>query len=118
MPNSLDTLEYAASLEAAGVPKAQAEAHARALAQATKDLHLLPRAIEVQSLKQERAEVRLDGRLDGIDARLNALEQSVAAMGKDVAQLNKDVAKLMVMMRILFAFIVPTFVAVVAHLFV
>ncbi|MES2128895.1 MAG: hypothetical protein V4463_16620 [Pseudomonadota bacterium] len=143
MTTPIDTLEYAASLEAAGVPKTQADAHARALAQALKEVHLLPRAIDEQTQRLGQAEARLNHRLDQIESRLTVLEHTVAEMhqqqlkfqartdkrlgelGKDhvqlekeVAKLEKEVAKLAVMMKILLAVLVPTCVSVVARWFV
>ena len=80
---AIDTLSYARRLEQAGVPRAQAEAHAEAV-------HALVREevatkADVQSVRRDLQEVetrlkaelreldlRLGGKIDGVEARLDA----------------------------------------------
>ncbi len=76
MPIQFDTLDYAKKLENAGVPVAQAEAHASALGDVlgkTIVVHGELAAVEDRlCAKIDVVEGRLNAKIDGVDDRLNA----------------------------------------------
>jgi hypothetical protein len=90
----LDTLDYAKKLEAAGVPKAQAELQASALNDAlassvvsSRDLSNLEQAIDGRFASLEakidarfqQVDARFDARFDNVDARFDARFDNVDA---------------------------------------
>ena len=91
----LDTLDYAKKLEAAGVPKAQAELQASALNAALagsvasrSDLSTLAQRIDANFASlQAKIDARfqeVDGRFDNVDARFDALLGNVDARFQSV----------------------------------
>ncbi|HWJ94194.1 MAG TPA: hypothetical protein VNT33_05680 [Telluria sp.] len=87
MTRQFDAITYAQELEAAGVPKAQAEVHAKALAYALNDSVVLPEQLAAVEQKlngridalgsalraeMREMEARLRGEMQAIEARLNA----------------------------------------------
>jgi hypothetical protein len=84
----LDTLDYARKLEAAGVPKAQAELQARALNDALAssiasrgDLSNLEQAIDG---KFAGLEAKIDARFQKVDARFDDIESRFNARFDDI----------------------------------
>jgi hypothetical protein len=81
---TIDTLEYVKRLEAAGVPRPQAEAHAQAMRDtvapqlATKaDLDLLGTKLEA---RMDALEARLEGRMNALEARTAAVESRLGML--------------------------------------
>lgn len=89
---SIDTLRYVKRLEAAGLPRPQAEAHAEGLRDeivpqlATKsDLDAAVARLETNlGARIEASEAKLGARIDGVDSKLNAridgVESKLGAM--------------------------------------
>ena len=96
---ALETLAYVRHLESAGVPRAQAEAHAEAVASFAGDTVATKRdLLEVEArLRAEIREldIRLSGRMDLQDAGLNArMDQLEARMEQAEARFNARLEQL------------------------
>lgn len=76
MTRQFDAITYAQELEAAGVPKAQAEVHAKALSYALSDSVVLP---EQLAAVQHELDNKLDALRDYVDAKIDALSNSIDA---------------------------------------
>ena len=87
MPIQFDTLEYAKTLQAAGIPQDQAEAHAQALTTALSGAVVVPSEMvllkadllaRMDLLKQE-LEARMDAMKQSLEARMDAMGQALGA---------------------------------------
>ncbi len=68
MTKQFDAITYAQELEGAGVPKAQAEVHAKALSYALSDSVVLP---EQLTSVQQQLVTKIDGATHELDAKLD-----------------------------------------------
>jgi len=93
MPARFDTLSYAQELEAAGVPKAQAEVHAKALAQVVNTMMVTPADLDaaIGALKRELldkialVEVEIKAYVDTtVNTAVNRLELKIINLQAEV----------------------------------
>ena len=93
---AFDPLEYAHQLEASGVPRAQAEVHARAMtamflhnfdALVTKD-YLDVRLAETEARLEARIDKRIDERFKELDKRFAEIDQRFAEVDRRLAGLD------------------------------
>jgi hypothetical protein len=103
MTAHFDPLDYARQLESAGVPKSQAEVHARTLAHVVNDCVAVP--ADLVSMKRElthqisETETRLRAEIGESEARLRAeIAESEARLRAEIAQtglrLKDEISKL------------------------
>jgi len=87
MPIQFDTLEFARTLQAAGIPQDQAEAHAQALGTALSGAVVVPSELvlvkadllaRMELLKLE-LEARMDAMQQAFEARMDAMQQAFEA---------------------------------------
>jgi len=74
MTKQFDAITYAQELEAAGVPKAQAEVHAKALSYALSDSVVLPAQL---AAVQHEIDNKVDALRDYVDAKIDALSDKL-----------------------------------------
>ena len=91
---AVDTLRIARNLEAAGVERRQAEAHAEALrvvADASREDLATKGDIAMLGAKIERLEGRIDGlegRIDGLEGRIDGLEGRIDGMHRELVTIR------------------------------
>jgi hypothetical protein len=105
---SIDTLEYARRLEAAGVDRVQAEAHAQAAAELIAGQSATKADVENAILRLEskidREIARLESRIDGLESKIDRetarLESRIGhlevATRREIAELENRLIKYMV----------------------
>jgi deoxyribodipyrimidine photolyase-like uncharacterized protein len=96
MPIQFDTLEFAKTLQAAGIPQDQAEAHAQALGTALSGAVVVPSELvlvkadllaRMELLKHE-LEARMDSLQQAFEARMDTLENSFGKLRRLVLTLT------------------------------
>ena len=91
---AVDTLRIARNLEAAGVERRQAEAHAEALrvvADASREDLATKGDIAMLGAKIERLEGRIDGlegRIDGLEGRIDGLEGRIDGLHRELVTIR------------------------------
>ena len=94
MSAAVDTLRIARNLEAAGVERRQAEAHAEALrvvADASREDLATKGDIAMLGAKIERLEGRIDGlegRIDGVEGRIDGLEGRIDGLHRELVTIR------------------------------
>jgi len=94
MSAAVDTLRIARNLEAAGVERRQAEAHAEALrvvADASREDLATKGDIAMLGAKVERLEGRIDGlegRIDGVEGRIDGLAGRIDGLHRELVTIR------------------------------
>jgi DNA repair exonuclease SbcCD ATPase subunit len=111
---TFNTLKFANTLKAAGVPDKQAEAKAEAISEALsvnfKEL------VTKEDLKHEirETEQRLNAKIDGLNAKIDGIEQRLnAKIDTAVASLKGEILTV----RYMFGIVVTLFIAMAARVF-
>lgn len=100
MTKQFDAITYAQDLEAAGVPKAQAEVHAKALSYALSDSVVLPE--QLAGVQQ-----KLDNKIDALGSALRAeMREMEARLNARIDRLEERIKYMMWMNALTLALVV------------
>lgn len=120
MTRQFDAITYAQELEAAGVPKAQAEVHAKSLSHALSDSVVLPE--QLSSAQQhlddriEDATHKLTGRIDRLETELHSVKQELEAKIESVRiELGQRIRQLMWVQGAIVTLIIGLYVQLLAR---
>ena len=121
MSAAVDTLRIARNLEAAGVERRQAEAHAEALrvvADASREDLATKGDIAMLGAKIERLEGRIDGlagqidglegRIDGLEGRIDGLEGHIDGLAGRIDGLHRELVTIRWSLGLVAAFVFAT----------
>lgn len=142
MTRQFDAITYAQELEAAGVPKAQAEVHAKTLSHALSDSAVLPEQLSSAqqhledriegarheltakiedtehqlTVKIERACYELTGRIDRLETELHSVKQELEAKIESVrVELGQRIRQLMWVQGAILTLIIGLYVQLLAR---
>ena len=108
---AVDTLRIARNLEAAGVERRQAEAHAEALrvvADASREDLATKGDIAMLGAKIERLEGRIDGlegRIDGLEGRIDGVEGRIDGLAGRIDGLHRELVTIRWSLGLVAAFV-------------